>query len=286
MAANALKSIIIVLSCAQNALIQTVIPEGQILKEKPLFLAFCPHKRHFYNAKKIVPESNPDTLDPKKVDCNSTDTSLQQNRCTCGRGNKGRNAACQGSRCPCFSLQLACVQCECLGCENTFGKRSEVQKKMRACRCGGSNAETLMNCKKNRCLCFKNNWSCNSPPVCKCKRCENDLGRQEERRKGNERAPKRETGSAGKLYRFTQNNSFHEHLGLNKKQSLWTDSETIAIFLCEQTTPICKGRYKKIRSLYNAVLKNCYDLILRPKRLKQILFKLKNIHSYDYVYNV
>ena len=285
-AASELRSVIIVFSCSRKAPIQTIIPHGRILKKEPLLLAFCPHKDKFYYVKQLISKATQNSpKNPGEGNSEKHSSCQALKKCTCGRGNKGKAVSCQGTRCPCFKRKFSCDGCDCLGCGNGFGKRSEVQHKVRSCRCGESNNESVLNCQKNRCPCFKNKWSCNVPPICECKKCENVFGTQERKQSSiKERAPKRQTGSDGKVYRFSANNSFHEHIGLPKKQSIWTEPETIAVFLCELSTPISKGRYKKIQNLFNRISSVLNDVTLRPKRFKQILFKLRNIHSYDYVY--
>lgn len=296
-AANALHLVITVLSCSRKELIQTIIPQSGVFRENPFFLAYCPHTALFYHIDKVFPnplpltptEETSDGIPSGLVDkSNVVSSNTMSKKCTCGRGHKEKKSTCQNPRCPCFSSKMGCYGCECLRCNNGFGKSGNELVKLKACRCGESNDTTVFNCKKNRCQCFKNKWSCDASPICKCRKCENDYGRKNEPDVAHkeERAPKRDTGSARKVYRFSKDNSFHEYLGIEKKQSIWTDSETLTLFLCEQEISLCAGRYKKIQNLYNAMSISCTELALRPKKQKQISFKLRNLHSYDNMYNV
>ena len=91
-------------------------------------------------------------------------------KCCCGRKRKKNEDAqfCSvESKCPCRHLDKACSeQCKCFQCHN--GRRKK-EAKQRPCRCE-------QGCVQSRCPCFKNEFSCDENPMCRCKHCENGYG--------------------------------------------------------------------------------------------------------------
>ena len=294
-AAYAMNSVITVISCAENSVIQTIIPQTHSLNENHVVIAFSPHESLFYCVKlkseKITNESTSNdivngqcaSIEPKTAALPQKDSEMKS--CTCGRGNKRKKKSCTQSRCPCLKRKQSCNDCHCLECDNPFGKQS--QEKNRPCRCGESSTKTTNNCNKNRCPCFKNGWSCETNPQCSCKKCENSSGKKlnSEGGKKKHRAKRRSIASSGKVLRFTSENSFYAHIGIKQKQSAWRESETIALFLCQLHFSTRGDKIQNIHSLYNEVSKHYCELELRLKSLKQVSFKLRNIHTYDGLYN-
>ena len=285
-AAIILRSVVLIVSCTSSPCIQTIIPRGRLTKFDPIVVGYSLHSKSFFDTeKKVLVVNGPEGSMKKSL--NESDPLCQ---CTCGRSHRAKGSSCTDDKCPCYRKQQSCTKGSCFNCENKFGKSLVPTPKSKSCKCGGSNHMTKDICKKLRCTCFKNHWSCETDPVCSCKNCENDFGRKE--RNSLKRKPqsggfkRRECKSAGKMPHFGKEKDFYDHVGLKKKQSIWTEEETLAVFECHRAVKNSFGsNMSKITGLYNQLSQQFRGMALRKKNKSQIESKLQNLASYNGMLN-
>ena len=256
---DALKSVVILLSDSEELPVQTLLPKV-ITKSQPVII---------YQSEDGFYLTHPKTL-PEKF-------------CTCGRDGKTK-LCCKNRKCPCIDGGQKCnVQCKCYDCQNQSSEASKilVKTKRTACRCGrGRNRENeTYVCTGDRCQCNKNIWSCEETPKCQCKKCGNVWGERIYQKKNDSREnlPKHH----GKLRIAGSDDMCYSQEGLEKRDSKWTDEETVALFII--------GKYfeknDEILAVFNYLHQNMSSLQLREKTLPQILGKMSNINKYMCMYH-
>lgn len=289
-AAILLKAVILFVSCTNSPCIQTIIPIGEMGSSNPIVVGFSPHTNVFFHVGEKVMIFNESSASSKLKDLDDSDNATSFCKCTCGRSHKKQLSSCTDKKCPCFRNQQSCSGGSCFNCENKFGRSVMHVQKEKACKCGMSNHMTKDVCKKLRCMCFKNKWSCDTDPVCLCKNCENDFGRKVKnslkRKSQSVYTKKRECKSAGKMPQLSSKKFFYDHMCLKKKQSIWTEEETLAIFLCNKVAKcIFDNNKTMLAELYNKLSEKCKDMTLRKKSKSQVLSKLRSLASYEEILN-
>ena len=238
------------------------------------------------------------TLMPQKITCGypyiiyqSVDgfystgkKTFPSNFCECGRG-RPNTECCKNQRCKCIKAEKKCNErCLCHHCHNIDEKAAAmlVKKKTKSCRCGRgekrSNSEEC--CVTNLCSCHKNGWSCDSIPRCMCRNCCNVLGeRIVDKEKDNFRddLPKH----YGKLRVLGSDDFCYSQEGADKKDSKWTEEETLALFIVQKYFE----KHDEVLKVYNYVHQNMPVLKLREKTSPQISGKNVNIKKYMCLYH-
>ena len=238
------------------------------------------------------------TLMPKKITCGypyiiyqsedgfhtTRKKNFPKNFCDCGK-DRPKIECCKNLRCKCIKAKLKCTErCQCHHCHNMGDKTAVllVKKKTQTCRCG--RGEKRLNsgesCVGARCCCYKNEWSCDDLPKCMCRNCYNPLGeRIVDIEKDNSRKdlPKHH----GKLRVLGSDDNCYLQEGIEKKDSKWTDEETVALFIIRKYFE----KQDEVQKVYNYVRHFMSALNLREKTPPQICAKIVNIKKYMCMYH-
>ena len=280
--------IIIVVSCSRKKMFQMIYPDTDLWQSSVLVISHIVHSNLYFGTRK----KQPDAMEVESViDCSSQlgkeNTQEKECKCSCGRGRKRTRTSCSDYRCPCFAKKQKCSKCRCFEC----GNQAIIAAKSKPCRCGESNPNSNLNCKKLRCSCYKNKWSCSMTPLCLCKSCENNYGRKtsssnQSRVAVTETERKKCKANAGKLPHLEKGSDFYESMGLEKRQSIWSNTETCALFICQREIEKLKCP-AKLSNLYNQVKEKglAKKVPLRNKSKSQVLSKLRNMNAYDGIYD-
>ena len=195
-------------------------------------------------------------------------------KCRCGRKRKKNEVAqfCSvGSKCPCRLLDKACSeQCKCFQCHN--GRRKK-EVKQRPCRCE-------QGCIQSRCPCFKNEFSCDENPRCRCKHCENGYGavpHVASKKSASSCTDSRRRQHSGKLISGNVTDL------IDVKSSPWTDFETL--LLHQIIRHLRSPADCKIWGVYSLIVEKYPNLQFRAKTLKQVSSKINHMNEYLYMFN-
>ncbi|XP_032232654.2 uncharacterized protein LOC116615103 [Nematostella vectensis] len=129
--ANILKMPIVLLSQMQNFPVVPVSPTKGTVISTPLYLAFDQSGLGHYDA--IAMRSEQPETDESKFDNSASQKANGANSagsCRCGQGAKKKEKdlrSCHSfkSRCKCFQSVKRYSDCDCLGCENPYGKKMQ-----------------------------------------------------------------------------------------------------------------------------------------------------------------
>ena len=257
---DALNAVIVLLSDCDALPIQTLLPK-EITCGNPYII--YQSVDGFYLTKKIT---------------------FQENFCKCGR-DRPNIECCKNKRCECIRAEKKCNErCQCHHCQNIDKKAAGklLRKKTQTCKCGrgGKRFSSGENCVSGRCVCYKSGWGCDDAPRCICRNCFNTLGEKivdEEKDNAREDLPKHH----GKLRALGSDNLCYSQEGIDKKDSKWTDEETLALFIIEKYFKT----HDKVLKVYNYIFRNMPVLKLREKTSSQIYGKMVNIKKYMCLYH-
>ena len=204
--------------------------------------------------------------------------------CKCGKNNKDMEC-CKDRKCPCIKTKKKCNErCRCHHCSNKSAEVSKtlLRRKTDTCRCGqgAKKKSDDGSCNESRyCICLKSNFGCNSTPKCRCKNCQNPMGERvyEKGERSRDSLPKHQ----GKLRIAGSDDKCYAQEGLSKKDSRWTDRETLALFVVKRFF----RKNDEILNVFNYVHQNMPVLELREKTWPQILGKTSNIEKYMCIYH-
>ena len=204
--------------------------------------------------------------------------------CKCGK-NKKDIECCKDKKCPCIKTEKKCNErCKCHHCSNKSSDISKtlIRTKTDTCRCGqgAKRASDGGSCNESRyCNCLKSGFSCDTSPKCRCKNCQNPIGERvyEKGENSRDNLPKHQ----GKGRIAGSDDKCYAQEGLEMKDSRWTDTETLALFVIKRYF----SENDKILSVFNYVHQNMAILQLREKTWAQILGKISNIERYMCIYH-
>ena len=175
-------------------------------------------------------------------------------------------------------------RCTCHHCRNKSNDLSKtlIRTKTATCRCGQGAKKTSGDgsCKESRfCVCLKSGFSCNTAPKCRCKNCENPIGERiyEKGENSRDSLPKHQ----GKGRIAGSDDMCYVQEGLEKKDSRWTDTETLTLFIINRYF----NENDEILNVFNYVHQNMAILQLREKTWPQILGKTSDIKRYMCIYH-
>ena len=238
------------------------------------------------------------TLMPKEITCGSPCIIYQSvdgfhltmkrtfptNFCECGKG-RPKIKCCRNKRCKCISAEQKCNQrCQCHNCHNIDEKVASVllKKKTLTCRCGRGVKRLSSGefCVSRLCPCRTNGWGCEDLPKCMCRNCHNNLGERivdQEKDNSREDLPKHH----GKLRIHGSDDLCYSQEGTSKKDSKWTNEETLALFIIEKYFK----KLDEVLKVYNYIYQNVPALKLREKTSSQICAKKVNMKKYMCMYH-
>lgn len=218
------------------------------------------------------------------------DSAGSNQKCECGRKSSKKTPRCTTDKCVCIRENKSCDKCGCQDCVNPVKthKRPKLKKK-KGCRCGETGASASSGvCNSQRCPCYREQFSCQTDPLCTCLQCSNTWGTQTTRQvsRGQKRKKKTVMVHSGKLKKLSSS-GFYQNMGLAVRHPIWSIEEVVALFVAQRAVvdKKCGRQTMEIHQLYNTIQTELSNVKLKKKSLPQVSFKLNHFRKYANMHN-